>query len=66
MKTLPKLLKEIDALYEQIEMGLMTSKQVTFKLREMRFKCLEKFDESSDEFQICVDSLIDCSNLIMN
>jgi len=59
-----KLIKEIDSFYEFIEMGLLTKKETMSKLRELRFRVSDKFDEGSDEFQICINSLIDCSNLM--
>lgn len=60
MKT---LLKKIDKLTEEIEMGFYTRKECFAKLRALRNEVADKFEEGSDEFMQCVYHLIDANEI---
>ena len=60
MKT---LLKKIDKLTEQMEMGFFTKSEAMFKLRELRREVAEKFEEGGDKFMQCIYPLIDATEI---
>jgi hypothetical protein len=63
LKKMKNLLKKIDTLTEQIEMGFYTRSEAMFKLREMRSIISGKFEEGSDNFIQCIDALIDANEI---
>jgi len=60
------LLKKADQLSENIEMGFYTKSQALSMLRGLRNEIAEKFDEGSDEFIQCIQSLIDAHEIAIN
>lgn len=60
MKT---LIKKIDSLTDQIEMGFYTKSEAMFKLRQLRSEVAEKFEEGSDKFMQCIYPLIDANEI---
>ena len=57
------ILKQIDNLMSQINMGLYTKNEVNINLRAIRQNALDKFEEGSDEFQQIVYALLDAQCL---
>jgi hypothetical protein len=57
------LLKKIDTLTDNIEMGLLTRGQAFSKLRELRSDIADKYEEGSDEFVKCIEPLIDANEV---
>lgn len=61
MKT---ILNNIDKLYEAISNGLLTRSEANLKIRELRSSIADKYEEGSDNFTTCINSLVDCHLLI--
>ena len=61
MKT---LLKKIDQLTEEIEMGFYTKSEAMIRLRELRSEVTEKFEEGSEKFMQCIYPLIDANEIV--
>ena len=60
MKT---IVKKIDNLIEIMEMGLLNKEQSISEIIKLRNEVSDKFQESSDEFIICINLLIDAQEL---
>ena len=60
MKT---LLRKIDELAANIEMGIYAKSEAMLKIRELRTEVSSKFQEGSDNFMMCIHSLIDAHDL---
>jgi len=58
------LLKKIDKLTEEIDMGFYTKAQAMFKLKQLRSEVSAKFAEGSDNFTQCINPLIDAFIII--
>ena len=58
------LLNRINHLYENIEMGFLTKGQAMTAMRSMKFSILDKFEEGSDNFITCINTLIDVNSLV--
>ena len=57
------LLNRIDDLMEQIEMGLLTRADAMREVRNIRQSICSMYDEGSDKFMMCIDSLIDAHSM---
>ena len=62
--TMKTLLKKIDQLTEEIEMGFYTKSEAMIRLRELRSEVTEKFEEGSEKFMQCIYPLIDANEIV--
>jgi len=60
---LKALFKKIDLLYNQVESKALTGQAAMIKIKELRAECLSAFEQGSDEFTQCIESLSDIQNL---
>jgi len=58
------LVKKIDKLTDEIEMGFFTKEEAMIKLRGLRSEVDEKFEEGSDNFIQCIYLLIDANEIV--
>jgi hypothetical protein len=63
MKT---LLKQIDTLTQQIENGMYTKQEAMYKIRSMKGLILDKYDEGTDNYTICIYPLLDAYNSVQS
>ena len=61
-----QLLKQIDTLTNQIELGLYTRQEAMFKIRVLKGIVQDKYDEDSDNYNICLYSLLDAHSSAQN
>ena len=61
-----QLLKQIDTLTNQIENGMYTKQEAMYKIRSMKGLILDKYDEGTDNYTICLYPLLDAHNLAQN
>ena len=61
-----QLLRKIDTLTEQIEMGWFTKSEAMFRIRELRSEVCDKYKEGSDNFMTCISSLIDAHEVCVS
>lgn len=58
-----KLLKSIEELTQAIENGFLTLEECNTKLKALRNSILDKYEEGTDNFIICLYPLIDADEL---
>jgi hypothetical protein len=56
------IIKQIDKLTEQIESGIYTKEEAMYKIRSMKGLILDKYDEGTDNYTICIYPLLDAHN----